>query len=451
MKFFEKLFIFCLILLFSFAGCRKRDLTPGIGPLTVRLNFYYDTTRGGNFHLPLEGISVKLANQWNSKENSSSTNSAGFVEFNNVSAGLYNIAGTITIPKDIFNSLTGQDREEDVVVNASRTKININNATDTVIQLKMELGRVGDLVIKQIYYAGSHTTNGASFRDQFIEIYNNSNDTLYADSLYVAQVYGCATVNPDLSKGFYITSGPMVGQFNWKKSIGMLSGIDPNDDYIYAKSLYRIPGDGKKYPIPPGASIVLAQTAQNHKGPYFNTAGGTIAIKDPSLTVDLSNADFEVYLAPYLATPLTSDVDNPYVPNMIMLDYTGKDWLFDNPGREGFAIFKTDKDIPTTCKKYPDPTALAIVANTTLYYQIPSDDIIDAVEIQPNTASSRVPKRLGSRFDAGFTFNPAGSYSSQSVIRKTIKTVSGRKVLMDTNNSTKDFDYLDKALPKAFK
>lgn len=243
----------------------------------------------------------------------------------------------------------------------------------------------------------------------------------------------------------------MVGQWDWSKSIGMPSNIKANNDYIYAKSLYRIPGNGTQYPILPGESIILAQTAVNHKAPYSNSTGGTIEIKDPSLTIDLSNADFEVYLAPYLATPLASDVDNPAVPNLIMLDYTGKDWLFDNPGRDGFAIFRTDIDIPTTFKKYPDPTVAAITSSTTTYYQIPADLVLDAVEIQPNTATSRVPKRLLGRLDAGYNYVPAGSYSSQSLIRKTVKTVSGRRILMDTNNSTNDFDYLNMVAPKAFK
>ena len=173
--------------------------------------------------------------------------------------------------------------------------------------------------------------------------------------------------------------------------------------------------------------------------------------KDPSLTIDLSKADFEVYLAPYLAVPLPSDIDNPAVPNLEMLSYTGKEWLFDNLGKDGFAIFKTTEDVENVYKSYPDPTVIAITNSTPLYYQIPAELILDAVEIQPNTAASRVPKRLLGKLDAGFTFVPAGSYSSQSVIRKTAKIINGRRILMDTNNSTQDFDYFTKANPKGFK
>ncbi len=438
-------------LLFSLScGCRKIELGEDIKALDVTVRVAYDTSKG-NFSLPIEGINIKLENLWNGKINQIKTNQNGLAEFDNISAGVYNIMATLSIPKEDFLNYTGQFSEDDVTLNASMNSVTLNNQTNAILDLQMKLGRIGGLVLKQIYYAGSDTRNGASFRDQFIEIYNNSNEVIYADSLYIAQVWGTNTANPDLSKGFYFTSGPMVGQFDWSKSIGMPSGINASEDYFYPKSLYRIPGNGTDYPIQPGESIILAQTAVNHKAPYSNSTGGSINIKDPSLTVDLSNADFEVYLAPYLASPLASDIDNPAVPNMIMLAYSGKDWLLDNPGRDGYIIFKTDKDIPSTFPQYPDPAQLAITQNTTMYYQIPLEFAIDAVEIQPNSPTSRVPKRLYSEYDAGFTFCPAGSYSSQSVIRKTSKIVSGRKILMDTNNSTNDFDYLEKAEPKAFK
>lgn len=448
-----KIIPLCIILLLAMAGCRRdlnRDLAPGIKPLDISIQVGYDSA-DLKFNFPVEKVAVKLVNVFSNKLNIATTDAEGRVAFTNVSAGRYNIEATITIPKDLFNDRTGQSRDEDVVLSGSLTRIDINNKLDSALKLNVHVGRIGGLVLKQIYYAGSNTANGAGFRDQFIEIYNNSNEVIYADSLYVAQLWGTNTTTPNLSTGLYVISGYLTGQFNWNKSIGMPANINATEDYVYAKSLYRIPGHGTQYPIKPGESIVIAQTAVNHKAPYSNNSGGSINIKDPSLTVDLSNADFEVYLAPYLSVPLASDIDNPNVPDMIMLDYSGKDWLLDNPGRDAFAIFKTEDNIPSAYKKYPDPTATSISANTTLYYQIPSNIIIDAVEIQPNVPASRVPKRLVGSLDAGFTFVPAGSYSSQSIIRKTVKVIAGRRVLMDTNNSINDFDYPDRPLPKGFK
>ena len=65
------------------------------------------------------------------------------------------------------------------------------------------------------------------------------------------------------------------------------------------------------------------------------------------------------------------------------------------------------------------------------------------------------PKDLPNDIDAGKAYikNEAGEayadYTSFSVIRKTKETINGRKVLVDTNNSTNDFVTI-KAAPKAY-
>ena len=48
-----------------------------------------------------------------------------------------------------------------------------------------------------------------------------------------------------------------------------------------------------------GKSIIIAQTGINHKAPYDRIDGKPVTIQDPELTVDLSKADFEVYLGDY--------------------------------------------------------------------------------------------------------------------------------------------------------
>ena len=49
--------------------------------------------------------------------------------------------------------------------------------------------KISPLVFKEIYYAGSKPPTGFGyFRDQFYEIYNNSNDVQYLDGVYFAQL-----------------------------------------------------------------------------------------------------------------------------------------------------------------------------------------------------------------------------------------------------------------------
>ncbi|MFY0255510.1 DUF4876 domain-containing protein [Chitinophaga sp. 30R24] len=452
-------------------ACKKSDLGPSVPPINVIVKAAYDTT-GGNYDFPKAGISITVKNTITGFKLTAATDKDGLGIFNGISAGVYDVQATISISKAQYQNITGLAIDKDsVVFNAALTGLTLNTTTNNTLSLKLQLGKIGDWVIKQVYYAGSNTTNGAVYRDQFIEIYNNSNEVLYADSLYFTQLAGNNTglASTDLGKGIFISnaSDELYKQYDWSKSIGMSpSGDAANRNYVYAKTIFRVPGNGKQYPVQPGASFVIAATAQNHKAPFVGTDGNAISVKDPTLTIDLSGADFEIYLGNVINNALATDVDNLNVPNMVVVDASSnRDLIFDSPGREAVAIFKTKAYLPeltktganppdaTTYKKFPDPTATTVTSATTVYYQIPSSEILDAVQIQnPSpTSSQRVAKKLTTTLDAGATNVPDGQYSSEASIRKTAKTVGGRIILMDTNNSTNDFDYLPRALPKAFK
>lgn len=431
-------------------GCKKND-GPAVQPINIIVKAVYDTA-SGNYSFPKEGVTVKIKNLLNSSDLTQTTDNSGLAIFNSVSAGVYNIEATISVKKAQYEAITGSILDKDsVVFNATLSNTTLNNTTNNTIELKLEFGKIGDWLIKQVYYAGSHNQNGAVYRDQFIEVYNNSNTVLYADSLYIMEVMGSNTANPNYGNGYYINDGIFKGQYDWAKSLGMPANSKAVENYVYGRTIYRVPGNGNSYPIQPGQSFIMAQTALNHKAPYTSTTGTTISIKDPTLTVDLSGAEFEVYLGNIIPNPLNSDIDNPGVPNLVPVTYRPRDWVLDNPGRNAFAIFKTDIDIPATWPRYPDPSVTAIDATTDLFYQVPNSVIIDAMETQHSSPASRVPKRLVTSLDAGAYNVPGGQYSSQSAIRKTAKVVSGRKILMDTNNSANDFDYLERADPKGFK
>ncbi|PUZ20936.1 Protein of unknown function [Chitinophaga costaii] len=459
-----------LAILFQVA-CKKSDLKPSVPPINVIVKVAYDSA-GGSYDFPLTGISVVVKNTVTGNTITQQTDNTGLGIFNSISAGIYDVQATIAIPRATYESVTGLTSDKDsVVFNAALSNLTLNATTNNTLSLKLALGKIGDWVIKQIYYAGSNTQNGALYRDQFIEIYNNANQVLYADSLYIAQLSGnnTGTAKTDLTKGYYLSdaSDPLYKQYDWSKSIGISPATDgANRNFVYTKTLFRIPGNGTQYPIQPGASFVIAATAQNHKAPFVGADGVAISVKDPSLTVDLSGADFEVYLGDVISNALSSDVDNLNVPNLLVNDAGGnRDLILDNPGRDAIVIFKTTAHLPllskagtdvgdaSTYKKYPDPSVTTISNTTSVFYQVPNAAIIDAVQMQnPSPSSSqRVPRKLVSTLDAGAANVPDGAYSSESIIRKTAKTVGTRVILMDTNNATNDFDYLPKALPGIFK
>ncbi|MCD2422057.1 DUF4876 domain-containing protein [Niabella pedocola] len=454
-----------LILLVFAVSCKRDDLMPGVQPVTIIAKVNYDASNK-DYGFPLSNISVTLKNTSTNSSLSQSTDNSGIAIFNSVTPGVYNIEATFKITKADYENKTGVViNHDEVVFNAVLNNVTLNSTTSNTLELPLSTGKIGDWVIKQIYYEGSGT-NGAAFRDQFIEIYNNSNDTLFADSLYFGQLAGTGSTaaSIDLAKGYYISDqgNILYKQFDWSKSLNMPATIGPsaNNNFVYIKSLYRIPGNGSDVPVAPGKSIVIAASAQNHQAAYVGADGKEISAKDPSLTLDLSKANFEVYLRDLITNPYPSDVDNANIKNVVVCETGGdRDLILDLTGRDAYFIFKSDRPFPAygqpanpnSYPKYPDPSVTAITATTDLYYQVPNSIIIDAVQIQNTIVNNRHPRKLVAALDGGVTNVPGGLYSSQSAIRKTSKIINGRVVLMDTNNSSNDFDYLPKAAVGAFK
>lgn len=431
-----------LILLLSVTACKKDNSSTNsdVKPVTINIKLSYETEQT-DLGLSLEKTQVKITNITTTQAYTGVTAADGTVEFKNVAPGNYDIAAVQTIAAADYNAKAGTNLTEAIVFNGTLSRQSLSQNSSLSIVLKT--GRVGDLVIKQIYYAGSHVTNGALFRDQFIEIYNNSNVTLYADSLYFGQTINVSTAlnKIDFNKGYYLPTG----QYDWTKSIQM-NNSKANSDYVYMSALFMIPGTGKQYPILPGTSIIIAANALNHKVPYTGADGKAIGVKDPSLTVDLSKADFEVYLGDQPGiNRLASDLDNPAVPNVTVIDAgANRDLVLDNNGRDGVVIFKSAIS-PKIWGRFPTPDVVQIIASTKTYIQVPVNVLIDGVGLNQTTAINRVPKYMNDSVDAGETYVTKGAYSSQSVARRTNKTINGRVVLKDTNNSTNDFGVLNMA------
>lgn len=440
-----------LLLLAGFYACGKKDLGGSAAPVNLSVAIEY-SSEVSSIGLRKDSALVRITNNTSGTVIEAYTNSNGVAGFASITPGLYTVTTSITIPKTTYQQLSGTVVDQDVIFNGNLTNQSITNAQTNLIT-PMVTGRLGNWVFKQIYYAGSNTASGASFRDQFFEIYNNSTDTLYADSLCFAQIIGVNNTTANYPANGYLSNN----QYDWTKSIGM-NDANANTKYVYARSVYMIPGTGKQVPVLPGKSLVIAQTAQNHAAPYVMNDGTVQGITDATTTIDLSKSDFETYLVDYKRaesgnsptfSPYKWDVDNPGVPNMsVVYIASGSDMVLDNVGRDGYILYKLNGANPkTSLPFFPLPTVTSVIATTTLYQQIPIKNVIDAVETQRAVESQRVPKRLQNSLDAGPTNVAAGEYSSQSLIRKTARTVNGRRILQDTNNSANDFTTKTKADP----
>ncbi|MEM9459109.1 MAG: DUF4876 domain-containing protein [Myxococcota bacterium] len=242
----------------------------------------------------------------------------------------------------------------------------------------------GNLVVDEVYFTGSPPFGGVDhyFSDQFIAIYNISSEPVAAGGLVVGDVFGPAgEINPGDTP----------------------HGLADDEEHVYMRNLWRIPGAPQDVIIEPGERLVIAQDGTNHS---------------PFSTVDLSGADFETYVA-----DSGNDEDYPTVDNLELLHYNaGFDWLITVFGPSVvIASLEEDEDLDEF-----DHEGWTLI-------QLPAAAVVDGVDIVMDAQSGGF-KRLPSTIDQGFTF-ATGTYTGEAVLRR---RSDGQPV--DTDDSSADFE-----------
>lgn len=402
-------------------GCQKES-ESALGSLTVKVGVS-EIFEG----IDLSGISVKIVNTSDNSTLTAETQANGVALFNEISPAVYNVSASLELPAEEAVNYTGTNQA--VTLNGVATDVTLLPSGNQTVELVLDGKAGGSLVIKEIYTLGATKDNYAiMFKDQFIEIYNNSDEIQYVDGLYLADL------------------GPSADGSDPDKTAPL--GL-PLDEYVYAAKVLQFPGNGTDYPVEPGKSIVMAMNAVNYK-----------ADKPDAVTVDNSTADFDTYAIDWLQEQGRTgnsffDVDNPQVPTMkcIYLNIENSGW-FNFASYGSVALFKLDS-APT--ETVLDPTSLS----TQIYYlKMPVSGIIDGVDNLAATDAGAF-KRLPSSVDAGF-FCPKGysgdnaaitglNYSGNSIRRKVAKVLpDGRNVLSDTNNSANDFEVVEAPTPRCY-
>lgn len=271
------------------------------------------------------------------------------------------------------------------------------------LSIDVDGASVGPLAFSELFYAG---TEPFYFRNQFYEIINNSDETVYLDGLHFANlVPSAATVNLPV----------------WPESDA--------GKYVYAERIWKIPGTGKDYPLAPGESFSMAQFAANHQLAQYN----------PKSPIDCSTSEFEFNMnnANFPDQPAT-DMQHVFynglagkgsLPQYLTSVMGGAYVIFRVPEGESYD--------PVNNKSLQTRNLATTSAN--LYAKIPLTYIMDAVECGQNE-NMITAKRVPSLLDAGMTYVGA-TYNSKGVRRKKSGVDSaGRPILQDTNNSTEDFE-----------
>lgn len=399
MKTIKSVLISSLVIL-SLWGCKKRD--NAVVTASAVINVLYPLSYSPQ---NAENVEVKLVSKADGTETKVRTDASGNANFTDVIPGIYDISVSKSLTASEALTLTGISTA--ITLNVNKNNVNIGSTAANNISLRLAGSAVGSLVIKEVYYTGSSTRSGGTyFSDQFVEIYNNSTDTIFLDNLCIADIFGVS------------------GLIN---STSVPTPFKDDQAHVYANNVWRIPGTGRQRPLAPGESIVIAQDGVNHKEATLN----------PNSPVNLSTADWETYNE----RPDNRDADAPSVSNLEKLYFTGGfDWLMPVFG-PGLVIFKTDNFNALEKTPIPGSTQPERI-------KIPNTLIIDSFEALRDATSGSY-KRIPAALDAGFVF-ATSTYTGESFIRKTSSTIGGRRVLQDTNNSTNDFIKLSTPKPKGF-
>lgn len=324
-------------------------------------------------------------------------NEAGDVLVEGVIPGIY----TVSVSGNAFDNVGDEYYVNGNAVNKA-LYAGMTNVDVTVQGLK-----VSPLVFKEIYFCGIAPFY---FRDQFYEIYNNSDKVQYLDGVYFAQLYPTNAT----------TKLPV-----WK--------YDDGGTCCYGERVWKFPGTGKDYPLQPGESAVISQFAANHQLEIYN----------PASPVDCSHSEFEF------------NMDNPKFPDQPAIDmvhvfYQGKAEKGSSPQfltpvfGGAFTIFRIPEDVawdPVNKEEWKNYDG----TSTSPKAKIPNQYVLDAVECVNNESMSNA-KRIPAVVDAGFTWVGA-TYCGKGVARKLlmsdgepVRRPDGSYIYQDTNNSTDDFE-----------
>ncbi|WP_025007008.1 DUF4876 domain-containing protein [Marinilabilia salmonicolor] len=224
MKYINLLFAMSVLLLA--ASCDDDETVP-MSELTLTVTLPQEMGDDVN----PEGLAVTLSNTTNGNETTGTVDETGIYTAT-VEEGVYNI---LVNGEKNYISQIGDDQFEQTVTLTGLTENISVSGTAFESEIGLFIAPASESwVFKELYVTGSQTPEGRSYyKDKYFEIYNNSDEVLYAD-------------------------GISIGESDHTSSSDLNIWADMIDEYFVTQLIYTIPGDGSTYPVQPGESIVLA-------------------------------------------------------------------------------------------------------------------------------------------------------------------------------------------------
>lgn len=320
-------------------------------------------------------------------------------------AGIYNIEATA------LASSTEATLSKQKNMRAIGRNVVITESTHSIALDWFFFNPDNSLVISQIYLGSLNATGKGLVYDSHISIFNNTDETIYADGLAICEgALNNTTAYPDLT--------PI-----------------PEEKFLVG-TVYVIPGNGTEHPIEPGKSITIVDQAID-----WST--------DINGAQDYRNADFEWYDEVTVGT--VRDTDNPSVPNLDKwYSYSATIWILSQQANRSYAIARIPegitaesflKDYSCSYTYYFTFTEKYLTRDN--QYYIPLDWIIDGVNLSP--ANTQQFLCLPPSVDISYkSINDDPQSASDRAYRMFVrreagKSAAGNIILQDTDDSANDF------------
>ena len=368
-----KIFFLILVTLLLTSCGQKQPMQPeGKGVLIVQVV--------DNLMTPVPEALVQLISLLGEKSEIQITDSSGMVTFVDIASSDYTVSAYRQVDESI--------------IKLGSEKVSVVSGKESSVIVSVHLNTAG-LKINEIYYAGP-VNNEFYFYDQFIELYNCSENTVYLDGTIIIRCGGYVLAGQD------IDADGDLDYLHFDTSDGI-----EHRCFVYAFQLPGEPGIGKEYPLHQGEFAVVASDAIDHRD-------------NIPKSIDLSNADYEFYNPYFFRDPNNTTI--PDYENIIT-------------GEHGEA--ETDDFLMGV---WLDIILLASGEDSEYWDGIDIETIIDGVEYRSNKDAIL---RLDDRIDRG----AAGVESDRVMTVYSGMSIQRIRPGFDTNNSTVDFMILEKPTP----
>ena len=353
----------------------------------------------------LSGVVVQFTEVRNQDTKSFALDANGSVTAS-LPMGVYNVS----IEKNITNA-----QGEQVVISLRMENVNINTEGQKIEGYVNSLpaSALGkDFIFSEVFFNGETNSGRMMHPDQYIVLFNPTEDVLYADGVSIGVTMHLSWQNKQLWYDKYYPTQVPIGGF------------------------ITIPGSGKEHPVQPGEKFVIAFTAINHS----EVVNGEIAYDH---AVDLSGADCEIYYGPD-----ANDVDNPDVPNVLITENGDSYGFFFQPrGYVSPVMFRLENGNQSTVDAFVSSHTTLSKTHVEATETTPEGDIdihilaVETDKIIDGIQTSDVPQDVKTRVvpetvDRG-KFLVNGCHRQELCIRKEIK-VGDKIFYQDTNNSAED-------------